>query len=294
MNASSSYAEEFYERWGGVLVAIAFHVALFSFLLTRYIMPPQPPEEPEVQKISIVLAPPQEPTLPAPPSHVPEFAPAVETSPDVAETSISTEAPATEPEPAEEAVSPPPAPATSVQRLLSDEVKRELERDRQELAMMRKDLTKEQTLMHAQIIKESVAAEGRKFKIRTSGSPTGVLRTLELANYPQPIVDKVLQKYGIRIVRKFVQDGQDSRLTYLNTAETREGVFRSQRGMGVYDVFTLTPKAIAKMSQLETEEIIRRGYDINHTRVIEVRFGIVKTGDEYDLGIIEMKVEELK
>ena len=293
MNRASSYDDIFYDRWGGLLVAFAFHVALFSFLLTRYIVPPESLREPALQKISLMLAPPQEPTLLASTSPAPELSPAVETTPDIADTQISTEAPATEPEPAEQASSPPPPPATSVQRLLSDEVRRELERDRQELAMMRKDLNKEQTLMHGQIVKESIATEGRKFKIRTTGDPTGVLRTLELTDYPQPAVDHVLGKYDIRIVRKFVRD-QNSRYTYLNTAETREGLFRSQRGMGFYNVFSLTPKAIAKMSQLETEEILRRGYDPNRTRVIQVRFGIVKTGNEYDLGIIEMKVEELR
>ena len=293
MNRASSYDDIFYERWGGLLVALAFHVALFSFLLTRYIVPPEPLREPALQKISIVLAPPQEPTLLASTSPAPELSPAVETTPDIADTKISTEAPATEPEPAEQTSSPPPPPATSAQRLLSDEVRRELERDRQELAMMRKDLNKEQTLMHTEIVKESIATEGRKFKIRTTGDPTGVLRTLELTDYPQAAVDHVLGKYGIRIVRKFIRD-QDSHFTYLNSAETREGLFRSLRGMGFYDVFSLTPKAIAKMSQLETQEILWRGYDPNRTRVIQVRFGIVKTGDEYDLGIIELKVEELR
>ena len=147
--------------------------------------------------------------------------------------------------------------------------------------------------MHTEIVKESIATEGRKFKIRTTGNPTGVLRTLELTDYPEPAVDHVLRKYGIRVVRKFIR-GEDPRFSYLNSAETREGLFRSQRGMGVYDVFTYTEKAVAKMSQLETEEILRRGYDPNRTRVIQVRFGIVKTGNEYDLGIIEMKVEELR
>jgi hypothetical protein len=293
MSVQSSWNDLFYERWGGFLVALFFHLALLSFLLTRHIEPPALPEEPEVQKIAIMLTPPKEPTLPAAARLAPEVAPAAETAPDIAQTAPPTEAPATEPEPAEEAASPPPPPATTVQRLFSDQVKQELERDRQELAMVRTELEKEQTLMHGKIVKESIAAEGRKFQIRTSGDPKGVVRTLELTNYPQAIVDRVLKKYGIRIVRKFVRD-QDPQVTYLNTAETREGLFRSQRGMGVFDVFSLTPQAVAKMSELETAEIVRRGHDPNRTRVIEVRFGIVKTGDDYDLGIIDIKVEEIK
>jgi hypothetical protein len=42
------------------------------------------------------------------------------------------------------------------------------------------------------------------------------------------------------------------------------------------------------------EEIKRRGMDPRKTRVIEVHFGIVKKGDDYDLGILEFKAEEIE
>ena len=49
-----------------------------------------------------------------------------------------------------------------------------------------------------------------------------------------------------------------------------------------------------KLTLLEQEEIQKRGLDSGNTRVTRIVFGIVKLGEDFDIGVTEFEYEELK
>ena len=70
---------------------------------------------------------------------------------------------------------------------------------------------------------------------------------------------------------------------------------RDSSSPGVYEVFELSPEAVAHMSRLEESEIRRRNLDLEKTKVTRVVFGIVPTsGGDYDLGLLEFEAQPLE
>jgi hypothetical protein len=279
----SIFGQDVAERYGGFIVSFCILVVLFSYLLTSKL-----PEirDVVVRQISIILRPPAPQATPEPPSLAAMFPPAATTRVDEVK-----------PKPPEETkredeAKPPEKSAPYSVRRINEAMLRALEEDKKELVMQEKELEQEKDMLRNKIDELAARERGRKFMASTEGIEDGAARRLVLSDYPQSIVDRILERYNIRISIRYIS--ADKASTYLNLAETRKGTYYSRPGSGIYEVFQLSRKAVTKMVGLEIEEMKRRGLDPNRTRVIEVHFGIVKRGDDYDLGIMKFKAEEIE
>lgn len=134
----------------------------------------------------------------------------------------------------------------------------------------------------------SIELEARKWMSSTDGLREGVIRELDTSGVAPDIADRVLSKYGIQILIKYL-DGTESGNGFLNRAKTMGGTYYNKSGTGHFQVFSFSQVAVAKMVRLEREAIIRRGLDPTRTRVQEVRYGIISTGGGFDLGVTHFR-----
>jgi hypothetical protein len=274
---------EIVERYGGLIISICLNIVLFSFLLTTTL--PEIRAE-VVRRVNVILRPPAPtpiPPVPALPLVVPPAAMAT------ARKETPQKAEELKPEPQKRASAA--APAYSVRRI-SEDMLRSLEAEKKELAAQEKQLERQKDDLRKRVEELAARDGGRQFLANTDGAAQGALRRLVLNDYPQNIVDRILKRYDIKITTRYIS--ADKASAYLNMAETRQGTYYNQPGEGLYDVFELSRKAVAKMVSLELAEMKRRGFDPNRTRTIEVDFGIVKNGDDYDLGIVRFKAEQIE
>ncbi len=130
----------------------------------------------------------------------------------------------------------------------------------------------------------SVELQARKWMSSTDGLREGVIRELDTSGVAPDIADRVLSRYGIEILVKYL-DGTETGNGFLNRAKTMGGTYYNQSGTGHYQVFSFSQVAVAQMVLLEREAIVRRGLDPTRTRVQEVRYGIISTGGGFDLGV---------
>jgi hypothetical protein len=117
-----------------------------------------------------------------------------------------------------------------------------------------------------------------------------IVRELDLSGWPQDVVAQVMERYGLRVEKRFVTSF--TRNTFVSQATLEGDHYYSVNGKvqpGLYDVFELTPRAIARMSALEEEELRRRGLEPGRCIVRHVVFGIRQSGDGYDLGVLAME-----
>ena len=125
--------------------------------------------------------------------------------------------------------------------------------------------------------------------------PLGTVRELDLTGQPQHVIDRVMGKYRMRIVDKFVS-GKNSQ-SFLSSASTGGNdryYATSAPRPGIYSVFEMSRESVAKMSILEEHEIRKRGLRPKTTKVSRVVFGIVpNTNGEPDLGIIAFESQNL-
>ncbi len=133
----------------------------------------------------------------------------------------------------------------------------------------------------------SVSQKAKKWLASTDGAKEGVVRSLEISDVGGEVADRVLDRYGIKIMVEYM-DGKPKGYSFLNQAQTAGGTYFNRSGQGVFQVFSYSQAAVAKMMQLEVAELQRRGMDPARTRVIEVHYGIVQTTAGYDLGIKKM------
>lgn len=180
---------------------------------------------------------------------------------------------------------------------LDEQTLRELEREREELVA---GLQKERELATAitERVSGQAARDRRPEKLPAQGAhgaiSLGTVRELSLDGFPEPIVQEIMARYDLRVVEKAVGGGTNQ--NFLSSASTAAGGrFLADRGgvPGIYQVFVLSPKAVAAMSRLEEEEIRRRGMDPMRTRVARVKFGIVGHPPETDLGVLIFEAEPL-
>ncbi len=122
-----------------------------------------------------------------------------------------------------------------------------------------------------------------------------VIREINFEGWPKQVVDEVMAKYGMRIEERFVT--QFSRNTFVGHAAVASDHYYSVQGNlkpGIYKIFELSPRAVARLAALEEEELRRRGMNPEKTFVRRVVFGIQKVGQNvYDLGISEMDAQPL-
>lgn len=140
----------------------------------------------------------------------------------------------------------------------------------------------------------AVDQSAKKWLRTDDGRREGIVRGLDTSGVPDSVAQGVLGRYGIRIVLKQL-DGSARGMgyDYLNEAKAGGDVYYNRVGSGIYKVFSYGQGAIARMMQLETDEIARQGHDPATARVLEVEFGIVAVPGGYDLGVKRIRIEPM-
>lgn len=190
---------------------------------------------------------------------------------------IETEAPA----------APSPTPASRLDEAALSELAREREK-------LREQLNQERSLASLPEIPKPVEPAPDP---ESDGDTAhhGTIRELDLSGWPQPVVDEIMQRYRLRVVRKAVTG--PLRNSFLSSASDPSGdrYFASSRTPpGVYEVFELSRDAVSKMSQAEEEAIVKRGWTPSETHVSHIRFGIVEgASGKPDLGVLTMEAAPL-
>ena len=123
------------------------------------------------------------------------------------------------------------------------------------------------------------------------GLDSGVLREIDISDVPPNEAQPVLDRYGIKIVLMPISDKHPQGINFLQRARTREGMYVRRQGSGLFQAFTYGAPAVARMMQLESDAIGKRGRDPKQTRIIRVVFGVVYTTKGYDLGIKHIEME---
>lgn len=269
------------ENHAGILVSFFLHLMVFSFLLTAMYPSVNDPAQPE--QIHMILQPvlPKEAILVplTPPEIIPE---AVATSPektveksDVLEKNVVD--------------MPDQLQQKSIEmRKIEQNLSVEYQRLQAELA----DLNKKKKDMQFALHTRAALSQVQHGKYATQGSASGALRTLDFKGFPQDVIDEIMKRYDIRIEQKYV--GPNTNPSFLSYAETQGGVYLNSQGPGYFEVFVLSREAMAKMSQLEMHELQKRNLDPEHTTVVRVVFGILRTNEGHDLGIIDFECREFK
>ncbi|MFH0792986.1 MAG: cell envelope integrity protein TolA [bacterium] len=277
----------FLEHRGGFVASLVVHAVVLFLLLAQRVEPML--NEPKPMKVFLRVLPVATPTLtPSPPVQeqpvLPEQNRATEGTKLPTNVPVSVDQPTMSPQP--ESTPQPEEAAARDEAMVEAELarqKKSLEVKRLELAQTHKELREQ--------IQSQWSQEERSAGPKTEGSLRGAVRTLELKDQPEEVVNKVLQRYKIKIFVQYV-DRPDS-YNFLNSASTQHETYYRRAGSGLSEVFQISPEAVAKMASLETEEIRRRGLDPQKTRVVETVFGIVQVGSDYDLGVLRMQVEPL-
>ncbi len=121
----------------------------------------------------------------------------------------------------------------------------------------------------------------------------GTIRELDLAGPPETVVKDIMSRYRLKVTVKAVPGGSNQ--SFLSSAASQSGdrFFADRRSpAGIYQVFELSKLAVAKMSRLEEQEILRRGLKPETANVRRVKYGIVETADGHDLGVTEFELQQ--
>lgn len=175
---------------------------------------------------------------------------------------------------------------------------------REDTERIREELAKDEEELESLIekTKQGIAEEIQKLGKSATPPFAGelpqegrVVRELDLSGYPESTVQAVMARYGMRMERRYVS--QFTPNTFISKARVSGSRLYYSSGEGppgIYDVFELTPRALAKMSMLEEEELRKRGFDPVRCLTSRVVFGIVRTSaGEYDLGVVELEAKPL-
>lgn len=122
----------------------------------------------------------------------------------------------------------------------------------------------------------------------TRGSRQGVIRELDTSDVSESVAQQVLDRYGCKIMLARVGAANPGGLEYLSSAHTAQGLFVNRAGRGGSRVFSYPMSAVARMSQLEEDAIVRKGLDPAKTRVTRVLFGVLPTTAGWDLAVKEI------
>lgn len=292
----AGHPDDMVERFGGYLVAFAIGLVTFTWMATTVIR--LPAAAIPTPAIKIVLRPePQTPDVPP----VPTDQQADElTFEEIAATAINAneEAPLRDSMDGAELAALLPEdirpPSLSQWTPNSPDAQRRVEALRQSVADYRDRLEIHETGVQAEINRLAIESAGRRFLLNTDGGRTGIIRTLDMADFPLHIVRPILERYGITIEYKHVNP-EETRRGFLNAATTAEGTFTTVAREGYYEVFVLSAKAVSMMAAKEVTALQARGYEPGRARIRKVQFGIIKNkDDEFDLDVVEMEVERVR
>lgn len=291
---------------GGVIVALLLHAGLFLWMANTSRVAAVPVRK----QLALVLSVPQEAPVPRfivaslpQPENIPDprgpELPAAQPVPQPPEEKEKVPSSSAELKPPPETPQPqktptPAAPSPPAQQQLGADDLKQLAQEHAEL---------EQKLKGEQIIASSMAANvvGQAMGKMTGAGMSatgsrGTVRELDFGGgWRKAIIDDVMNRYKLRITQKVVTGRSNQ--SYLSSAASGEGdhfYSNSSNTHGVYDVFELSQLAVAKMSELEEQEIRNRNLDLEKTRVTYVKFGIVPSKVlGADLGITDFKYETI-
>lgn len=179
--------------------------------------------------------------------------------------------------------------------LVLDEIaKKRLQRQRKELS----ELNQQNAQRGSELVEERlrlarVDLKAKQWLDSSDGAQEGVIRTLTTVDVPPEVAERVFARYGIEILYKYL-DGDGNAQGFLNRANTPGGTYYNRVARGHYQVFSFSQGAVARMVQLETQEILDRGLTPGRTRVLEVEYGVVSTPRGYDLGVKHMSVAPME
>jgi hypothetical protein len=318
----------FAERNGGWILAVCLHVTVFSLLIMQSTSR-RPAEAPRRRPIAVTFA---QPEPPAPtietPAMVPEYEPAGDPDPATA-AEIADEAAAESDVvemaalPAGHAPDPTAMPAENERQVLIDgtvaieppteqsvdmeelrrrhgDVLEALERRYEQMeAANRMEGMRGSDLIEQRLRLAQADQAAQKTLFHQPMLNPGVDRMIDIADVSLDSAQKVLDRYGIKIVLLDVKGPMRTNPgnggTFLNRAVTETGVFVRPEGLskGVYQAFTFGAIAESRMAQLEEEALLVRGLDPLHSRVSRVVFGLVPTPTGFDLGVKELVAEAI-
>lgn len=305
-----------WERYGGLGISVFLFALLFAKLwLTVYSTPAQPTDLRPIRVMLRPVAPPDAavPSRPVPPTP-PEvaatreldesadnpmeavtasFSETEESVPSNSQTqptdsTASDEAPvdAAAPEPLFLMADEAPQPAEPEQPPL------DLEQSRRRAESLADSLEREKSEIRQFLARERLAIRAEKFDFSSQGATEGAVRTIDITHVPEQAAELVFKRYGIRIVKRYLQGNEGG--GFLNAAKTRHGVYTNRSGAGLFEVFEVSPRAQARMTELELQALRSRGLNPAQTQVLEVVFSVAQVNDEWDLVIRTFKARPIK
>jgi len=302
--------QAFLERQAPTAISLLFHAAVLLFLWSRVDVLPLQPEPPKPIVMHVVQpsetpepgAGAEKPSMPPPLSQVqrtspnPAEQPTPETPAGTEGTEEDEKAKAEEQKKDSESQEPTAAPTKPVEREIA-----KVPLDQQILEQFRAEQQKRQQELEARKSKimtqiASIApaeAPGVKRPYSSAGSDRGTVRELDIAHYPREMQARFLVRYDIKIQTKMVEG--NPRQSYVNAVVTDRGTYLNSGGRGIYEVMTLSKKVLARMAELEEEELRKRKLDPLRSRVIEVVFGL-REGDngQVDLVVSRFRAEAIE
>ncbi len=263
------------EKRAGILVSLFFHLAIFSFLVANVSQTVKPNNTPP--RLNFILQPVIKAQVPEDVVDKPVLSPSAATvHEDVALLTAERE----------------PAPDVEENRLQTSSLDQRLEIERTKLESEFQRLEKVKEDVKMKLDARLALAGVQRGKYHTAGAARGPMRTIDFKGHPDHVVQDIMKRYDIKIVQKFVDANPQT--GFLAYAETDDGVYLNRQGSGYYEVFVLSMTALAKMSQLEHEELVKQGYNLNQTTVEKAVFGIIEEEGEHDLGILEFEARPIE
>jgi hypothetical protein len=142
----------------------------------------------------------------------------------------------------------------------------------------------------------TLESKARELNLSSNGAKDGVARSLELRGFAPELMNRVLFKNGMEVLHTHLEPGFQSS-SPIGSAVTDQGVYAAQpvTQAGIYEVVTISPKAMGKIAQLEEDYLKFHRLDPKKTQMISVKYGIGNLGGNkgYDLIILEAEHREL-
>ena len=117
---------------------------------------------------------------------------------------------------------------------------------------------------------------------------------MDLGEHSQPVIDSVLNKYGITIKKKYIDNTNPKNDLFLSVAKYQGDKFANLPLKGEFEVMTLTETTIRKLALIEMKEMEKRNFDLTNTIVLKEIFSIIKTPEGYDFGVTEMETKSIE
>ena len=278
-------AENFLEHNAGFILSSCLFLAVFSFMIAKHI----PKIIDDMKKISVEINLTNVKTLPAvaPSNTIPEPEPVRRILPQSESDETNKEAMEVNKESQRADIESLKSANSSSAEIIrfSPITAEEILNQRTKLDKEKAGLKSERQNINDWLEKQGLSFNAKNFMMPSDGKAKGVIRVLDLKDFPKEIVDYILRKYHIKIVTRYIK--QTSESSFLNQAELGDDeIFYNMRGEGVFEVFELSPFAITKMTVLEIEEMKKRNLSQHKTRVREIHFCIIKNNDnDYDIGV---------